>query len=232
MIFYMTLLIMCMTCGTAMESVLYPSIIQKAGVPPVSAIIVITFILLVWRVCQVGSYANEVVTNDEVNKALEKQNDQVTDEVREEKRHDMQEVFDRELIVHGLKVKSIMYPILIHLVFVFTFAAISFKFRDDFQGINTFNDALYFSVITHTTVGYGDIGLRNPRAKVICMTHTMMVFLLFAASVQNYLTDFAPKEMFEDLNEARRSKGWFSWITSNKIRPQKRLESEQLEITV
>ena len=39
--------------------------------------------------------------------------------------------------------------------------------KNDFSGIESYIDALYFSIVTQTTVGYGDIMPKSKRAKVI-----------------------------------------------------------------
>ena len=54
------------------------------------------------------------------------------------------------------------YPICMHLMLWLLFSVIYFIFRKDFVDIDTgdgltdFTDCMYFSAITHTTVGYGE----------------------------------------------------------------------------
>ena len=37
----------------------------------------------------------------------------------------------------------------------------------------------YFSAITHTTIGYGDISPKSPRCKLVTMLHSFIVLIMW-----------------------------------------------------
>jgi hypothetical protein len=49
--------------------------------------------------------------------------------------------------------------------------------------LETVTDCLYFSVMTITTVGYGDIHPVTPKAKVVCMVEIVLGYLLLVLSI-------------------------------------------------
>lgn len=65
----------------------------------------------------------------------------------------------------------------LHLAIIYTFAWTYFLNRGDYD-IDQFFDALFFSVITHTTVGYGQVSVKTMFAKVICMVHATVASVL------------------------------------------------------
>jgi voltage-gated potassium channel len=58
------------------------------------------------------------------------------------------------------------------------FASLNFALyqlqHDQFNGIGSFGDALYYSIITATTVGYGDISPAKPLARLSCAGETLV----------------------------------------------------------
>jgi hypothetical protein len=51
------------------------------------------------------------------------------------------------------------------------------------QGFNkpmNFQEAVYFSTITHTTVGYGDFYPESSKARALCACHSLAMFLVTA----------------------------------------------------
>ena len=73
--------------------------------------------------------------------------------------------------------------LMLHLIVYITFTIIYSNLPDDDFIIN--NDLskqynrLYFSAITHTTIGYGDILPKTPRCKLITMLHAFIVLSLW-----------------------------------------------------
>ena len=62
-----------------------------------------------------------------------------------------------------------------NLIIILLFAVIYHRV----QGFNkplTFQDALYFSAVTHTTLGYGDIYPETAAARTLCSTHSVGMF--------------------------------------------------------
>ena len=64
--------------------------------------------------------------------------------------------------------------IIFNALLLLTFTYLYHKERKHFSGINDQTDALYFAVITQTTVGYGDILPTNKRAKKIVIVHVLL----------------------------------------------------------
>ena len=46
-----------------------------------------------------------------------------------------------------------------------------------------FGSAVYFAMVTHTTVGYGDVVARSGRARMLTAAHVALVFLGLAGAV-------------------------------------------------
>jgi voltage-gated potassium channel Kch len=73
--------------------------------------------------------------------------------------------------------------ILTPMVILFVFAIIShFVLGEEIKGARTFTDHLYFSTVTLTSVGYGDMVPQTQRAKLfvtayIIFTYTFMVLV-------------------------------------------------------
>lgn len=75
---------------------------------------------------------------------------------------------------------------------LYLFAIFYFRYRSNYGGIENFFDALYYSVITHTTVGFGDInGGENFTAHQVTLAHVMTVFFLNICSVASLMPDHA-----------------------------------------
>ena len=69
-------------------------------------------------------------------------------------------------------------------VMVFIFFAVLyhyFKQEEDKESLKTFEDALYFSIVNHFTVGFGDITPKSKTLRRLCMLQIILAFVFFAS---------------------------------------------------
>jgi len=57
----------------------------------------------------------------------------------------------------------------------------NFKQEEDKDSLKNFEDALYFSVVNHFTVGFGDITPKSKLLRRLCMIQILIAFILFAS---------------------------------------------------
>jgi len=87
---------------------------------------------------------------------------------------------------YGLKLYRILLTLLL---VVFTFSIINYLFRDQFFAngdICTFLDSVYFTLVTLTTLGYGDIAPTTQPGKIVVIVQTVIgisVISLFLSSI-------------------------------------------------
>lgn len=55
------------------------------------------------------------------------------------------------------------------------------------ENLDKWGSAFYFSVITQSTVGYGDVGFSRKHVRLLVMIHTMMIFLFAMASGMSFV---------------------------------------------
>jgi len=63
-------------------------------------------------------------------------------------------------------------------VLLYAFIYYNIKGNNNFKGLNkdsTFIDCLYFSFTTTSTVGYGDISPKSQLARIVVMTHHLII---------------------------------------------------------
>jgi len=70
-----------------------------------------------------------------------------------------------------------------HLIIVFIFSGIYYYFLTpaDFnggEGLNNYIDYFYYTIVTHASVGYGDISPKTKKAKMIVTLHIIIAFCL------------------------------------------------------
>ncbi|MBP1019251.1 ion transporter [Serratia fonticola] len=99
----------------------------------------------------------------------------------------IKDLINRSTTGYGLKVGRILLTVLIS---IFIMSIINFKFKHDFStthGINTFIDAFYFTCITVTTLGYGDITPVTDITKIIVIVESLVGFLFMSLFVSAFI---------------------------------------------
>ena len=80
--------------------------------------------------------------------------------------------FHKIIITHGI----------IIIIFGLIYRKLSMEnvdaFSTDFDTPMTLFDSIYYSAITHTTVGFGDVYPMTKTSKIACMVHVLLVFLI------------------------------------------------------
>lgn len=70
-----------------------------------------------------------------------------------------------------------------HHIVIFTVFAVLYhllKEEEDKETLKTVEDALYFSVVNHFTVGFGDITPKSKTLRRLCMLQILLAFVFFA----------------------------------------------------
>ena len=65
------------------------------------------------------------------------------------------------------------------IVLINTFGVLYSLMEDDFEFKDPI-DPFYYSVITHTSIGYGDFGPKTRRAKILVMIHSIISLIMYA----------------------------------------------------
>jgi len=70
-----------------------------------------------------------------------------------------------------------------HIVIFLVFSVLYhiFKQAEDKESLQTFEDSLYFSVVTHFTVGFGDISPKSKVLRRLSMLQILLAFVFFAS---------------------------------------------------
>ena len=85
-------------------------------------------------------------------------------------------------IIDILKKKDINM-VYAHLTLILVFSLIYHNFltREDFnngESMSSYLDTLYFTGVTHTSVGYGDISPKTTKARSITLIHIFLILVL------------------------------------------------------
>ena len=109
-------------------------------------------------------------------------------------------VFDKR--AKGLRLTYAQLIVIISFVLILMCGVIgSYILKDQFSGINDWTDAIYFTIVTYSTVGYGDIVPHSESAKLFVMSMifvglgtfaAMLTFIVgaFVNRIQNILQTF------------------------------------------
>lgn len=92
------------------------------------------------------------------------------------------------------------------LIFALIYGTIgTYLFRIDFTGINSIYDALYFTIVTYSTVGYGDIAPKTVFAKFFVISMIIIGLVVFATSITviAYNINRHLKKVLNHLNKGR-----------------------------
>lgn len=94
---------------------------------------------------------------------------------------------------------------LVSIVFALGYAVVgSYLLRDEFNGITNWSDAIYFAVVTHSTVGYGDITPRTETAKIFTATVIPIGLAAFATAITALVGPAVERRMRGVLNLMQR----------------------------
>ena len=104
------------------------------------------------------------------------------------------------------RVREIIYNVeqifLALLIFVFTTGCIMWQVEGHFDGsISSFADALWWAVITVTTIGYGDVIPASPEGKILGAIVSLLGTLLFMVFVARVTTLFVQNKEIESLRK-------------------------------
>lgn len=84
-------------------------------------------------------------------------------------------IFYRQFSVKKIKSQRHVMIAWLSVVFAITYGAIGcYLMKEQFNGIKTFTDSLYYTLVTYSTVGYGDITPATTNAKLFVIT---MIFV-------------------------------------------------------
>tara|TARA_A100001015_G_C14913680_1_gene681486 strand:+ start:967 stop:1224 length:258 start_codon:yes stop_codon:yes gene_type:complete len=75
--------------------------------------------------------------------------------------------------------KFLPHHIVIFLIFSVLYHTL--KQEEDKESLKSFEDALYFSVVTHFTVGFGDISPKSSLLRRLSMLQILLAFVFFAS---------------------------------------------------
>lgn len=106
---------------------------------------------------------------------------------------------------------SILFKAVVGVVIYFTVGTLSFYFaEDDLFGIKTegFIDALYFCVVTLTTVGYGDLVPGTTLGKLFTSSYVFLGFALVGALVSggaNYIVEMQEKMLVHSIKRKQQA---------------------------
>ncbi|MBV0900498.1 NAD-binding protein [Haloarcula salina] len=75
----------------------------------------------------------------------------------------------------------------------------AYALRDEFGGISTLTDAFYFTLVTASTVGYGDITPQSPQARLFGMSVVVLGTASFAIALGSLLGPAIEKRLSEAL---------------------------------
>ena len=79
-----------------------------------------------------------------------------------------------------------LYDYLIVCAFFWVWCFWKLLTRDDFENLHTFLDSIYFTIVTYSTIGYGDIVAKTETTRVFVTSMTLR--LSFAAILSYFIS--------------------------------------------
>ena len=119
------------------------------------------------------------------------------------------------IIILALSYRIFDQQLYLSYTFVFVFAFIlyallygsigSYLLRDSFQGIHNIPDAIYFTFITYSTVGYGDIVPINNTGKLFVISMVIIGLILFTTGITliAYIMNTKLKDFIFNVNKGK-----------------------------
>jgi len=76
---------------------------------------------------------------------------------------------------------AVLILLIIIVVYTTLYATLFYINKNNFRGVHTFIDIVYFTTTTQSTLGYGDMTAKSQLAKfiVICQTLTILLFIVY-----------------------------------------------------
>ncbi len=117
--------------------------------------------------------------------------------VRDLRRNHMNPISERTAVIGVMVVESV-------LLFATTYLAIS-EYPDEIVGMRTPLDAVYFTMTTLMTIGFGDIAAQGQFARGVVLTQMIFTVVLLSSSIRLFtsLTKSIAKEHAEAYDRAR-----------------------------
>ena len=84
----------------------------------------------------------------------------------------------KQLIIH-----TIIYFIFAFLYYSIGFNSENYKLDNEKTQTNNFRSCLHYTLVTHSTVGYGDCYVRSTLAKAINSVHITLIYFVLAGII-------------------------------------------------
>ena len=81
--------------------------------------------------------------------------------------------------IASIRKQNTLFGYHIIIIIVFTFLYYQFQTEEDKELFKNPEEAMYFAVINHFTVGLGDIAPKSKRLRRLCMLQVILAFVFF-----------------------------------------------------
>ena len=106
-------------------------------------------------------------------------------------------------------------------VFAFIYGIVgSYLLKDQFHGITNISDSIYYTVVTYSTVGYGDITPVTPGARLFVVSMILIGLSAFATALTVFVLPFMEREIkrvFKIMNNFTNAKNHIIIVGFNNI---------------